>query len=477
MANDASYDAVIIGAGPNGLCAGIALAQAGRKVLIREANSTIGGSCRSAELTLPGFTHDVCSTVQALARVSPFMKSLPLEKFGLEMVYPPAAYAHPLDGGTAAIAEPSLEETAKTLGPDGSAWIKRLAPFVQVWDELSSDLLAPLRVPRHPLLMARFGFHALRSAWNLARSWFTGDLAQALFAGCAGHAVMPLEFAASASMGLVLAISAHAVSWPLAKGGSQKVSDALAAYFRALGGVIATDAPVKDIDELGKVKAILCDITPRQLIRISGHRLPAGYRKRLERFRYGPGVWKVDWALDAPIPWRDAQVLRAGTVHLGGTLSEVAEAERAPWEGRHAQRPFVLLVQQTLFDPTRAPPGKQTAWAYCHVPHGSTFDMTNRIEDQVERFAPGFRDRIIAKSIMSPANLESYNSNLVGGDITGGAMMLSQLFTRPVARLNPYSTPVPGLYLCSASTPPGGGVHGMCGFWAAQAALAKELND
>jgi len=475
MANDASYDAVVIGAGPNGLCAGIALAQAGRKVLIREANRTIGGSSRSAELTLPGFTHDICSTVQALARVSPFMKTLPLERFGLEMVYPPAAYAHPLDNGTAAIAERSLEQTAKTLGPDGQNWIDRLRPFVQVWEDLSSDLLAPLRLPRHPLLMARFGIHALRSAGKLARSWFTGNHAQGLFAGCAGHAVMPLEFAASASMGLVLAISAHAVGWPLAKGGSQKVSDALAAYFRSLDGVIATDAPVNDIDELGNIKTILCDITPRQLIRIAGHRLPEGYRKRLERFRYGPGVWKVDWALDGPIPWKDPQVLRAGTVHLGGTLAEIAEAERAAWAGKHVQRPYVLLVQQTLFDLTRAPPGKHTAWAYCHVPHGSTFDMTSRIEDQVERFAPGFRERVIAKSVMSPANLESYNPNLIGGDITGGAMMLSQLFTRPVARLNPYSTPVPGLYLCSASTPPGGGVHGMCGFWAAKAALANEL--
>jgi phytoene dehydrogenase-like protein len=474
MANDASYDAVVIGAGPNGLCAAIALAQAGRKVLIREANQTIGGSCRSAELTLPGFIHDVCSTVQALARVSPFMKSLPLEQYGLEMVYPPAAYAHPLDDGTAAVAERSLEDTARTLGPDGQAWIDHLKPYVDVWEELSSDLLAPLRIPRHPLLMARFGIHAIRSAWKLARSWFVGDHAQGLFAGCAGHAIMPLEWAASASMGLVLAVSAHAVGWPLAKGGSQKVSDALAAYFRSLGGVIATDAPVKDIDELGDTKAILCDITPRQLIGIAGHRLPDGYRRRLERFRYGAGVWKVDWALDAPIPWKAQQVVRAGTVHLGGTLAEIADAERAPWEGRNAERPYVLLVQQSLFDPTRAPAGKHVAWAYCHVPHGSTFDMTSRIEDQVERFAPGFRERIIAKSVMSPANLESYNSNLVGGDITGGAMMLSQLFTRPVARITPYSTPVPGLYLCSASTPPGGGVHGMCGFWAAQAALAKE---
>lgn len=475
MASDGSYDAVIIGAGPNGLCAAIALAQAGRKVLVREANATIGGSCRSAELTLPGFTHDVCSTVQALARVSPFMKSLPLEQYGLELIYPPAAYAQPMDDGSAAVAERSLEDTAKTLGPDGQAWIDRLRPYVEAWESLVTDLLAPIGIPRHPLLMARFGLHAIRSARGLARSWFAGEHAKALYSGVAAHAIMPLEWTASASMGLVLAISAHAAGWPIARGGSQKLSDALGAYLRSLGGVIATDAPVNDIDELGSVQTILCDITPRQLLRIAGHRLPPGYRKRLERFRYGPGVWKVDWALDGPIPWKAEQVARAGTVHLGGTFDEISAAERAPWEGKNADKPYVLLVQPTLFDPSRAPSGKHIAWAYCHVPNGSTFDMTQSIEDQIERFAPGFRERIIGKSVMGPAAMESYNSNLIGGDITGGAMMLSQLFTRPVARLNPYSTPVRGLSLCSASTPPGGGVHGMCGFWAAKAALAREL--
>ncbi|MDB5333391.1 MAG: NAD(P)/FAD-dependent oxidoreductase [Phycisphaerales bacterium] len=475
MAMDSSYDAAVIGSGPNGLGAAIALARAGRKVLVREKAKTVGGSCRSAEITLPVFTHDICSTVQALAQISPFLKSLPLSEHGLELVSPPAAYAHPLDDGTAAVAYPSLSDTARTLGPDGPAWEKRMGPLLDAWERLVPDLLAPLRVPKHPLLMAGFGLRGLRSARGLAESWFAGPHARALFAGVSAHSILPLEWSATAAMGLVLAVSAHAVGWPFARGGSQKLSDALASYFRSLGGTIETGAPVENIDELSGAKAILCDLTPRQFIRIAGHRLPAGYRKRLEMFRYGPGAWKVDWALSDPIPWKAAACAKAGTVHLGGTFDEIADAERAPWEGRSAERPYVLLTQPTLFDPSRAPAGKHVAWAYCHVPHGSTFDMTDRIEAQVERFAPGFRDRIIGRSVMSPAALEHYNPNLIGGDITGGANLLSQLFTRPVARINPYSTPVAGLYLCSASTPPGGGVHGMCGYWAAQSALKREL--
>jgi phytoene dehydrogenase-like protein len=346
---------------------------------------------------------------------------------------------------------------------------------LDAWERLVPDLLAPLGIPKHPLLMASFGMRGLRSARGLAESWFAGPHARALFAGVSAHSILPLEWSATAAMGLVLAVSAHAVGWPFARGGSQKLADALASYFRSLGGTIETGAPVENIDELSGAKAILCDLTSRQFIRIAGHRLPAGYRKRLEKFRYGPGAWKVDWALSDPIPWKAAACAQAGTVHLGGTFDEIADAERAPWEGRSAERPYVLLTQPTLFDPTRAPAGKHVAWAYCHVPHGSTFDMTDRIEAQVERFAPGFRDRIIGRNVMSPAALESYNPNLIGGDITGGANLLSQLFTRPVARINPYSTPVTGLYLCSASTPPGGGVHGMCGYWAAQSALKREL--
>ena len=475
MLRDGNYDAVVIGSGPNGLCAAITLAQAGRKVLVREAQPTIGGSCRSAPLTLAGFTHDICSTVQALASVSPLIKSLPLAKYGLELIEPPAAFAHPLDDGSAAVAYRSIDRTAATLRDDAQAYLKHIAPLAGHWDTLAEDLLAPPRIPRHPLLMADFGRFAIRSARGLADHWFTGPHARGLFAGVAAHAILPFDFLASASMGLVLALSAHAVGWPIAKGGSQRLIDALAAYFRSLGGVIATDTPVQTLDELGKTRIVLCDVTPRQLLRIAGKKLPIGYRNRLARFRYGPGVWKMDWALDGPIPWKARDCALAGTVHLGGTLEEIADSERAPWQGRIHDRPYVLLVQPTLFDSTRAPAGKHIAWAYCHVPNGSTVDMSSRIEAQIERFAPGFRDRIIGRSAMSPHMMERHNANLIGGDITGGAMMISQLFTRPVARINPYATPAPGLYLCSASTPPGGGVHGMCGYWAARTALAREL--
>jgi phytoene dehydrogenase-like protein len=452
------------------------LAQTGRKVLVREGQPTVGGSCRSAELTLPGFVHDVCSTVHALARVSPFIRSLPLDQHGLELIDPPAPFAHPLDDGPAAVAERTIDATADTLGDDGEAYRKLFDPHLQSWEDLSADVLAPPRFPRHPIKLGKFGLKAIRSARGLAEATFTGERAKALFAGAAAHSILPLDATASASFGLVLTLSAHAAGWPVAQGGSQRLADALASYFVSLGGRIELDAPVEDVDEL-KAKAILCDMTPRQLLRIAGHRMPDHYRHALERFRYGPGVWKVDWALDAPIPWKADGCRRAGTIHVGGTPPEIAAAEAAPWNGQHAERPFVLLVQPTLFDPTRAPPGKHTAWAYCHVPHGSTFDMTARIEAQVERFAPGFRERILARSVMSPAGMERHNPNLIGGDITGGANMLSQLFTRPVARFDPYRTPIEGLYLCSASTPPGGGVHGMCGYYAARSALRRELRD
>lgn len=468
------HDAVVIGSGPNGLCAGIALAQAGRSVVVREAKATVGGSCRSAELTLPGFVHDVCSTVHALARVSPFIRTLPLQQHGLELIDPPAPFAHPLDDGTVAVAERTVDATAATLGEDADGYRDLFGPLLRSWESLSPDLLAPAHVPRHPLKLAKFGLKAMRSARGSAEATFRGERAKALLAGAAAHSILPLDAKASASFGLVLTLSAHAAGWPVAKGGSQKLADALASYFVSLGGRIESDAPVENVDEL-RAKAIVCDVTPRQLVRIAGRRLPDHYRRALERFRYGPGVWKVDWALDAPIPWKADGCRRAGTVHVGGTLTEIAAAEAAPWNGQHAERPFVLLVQPTLFDPTRAPAGKHTAWAYCHVPHGSTFDMTERIEAQVERFAPGFRERILARSVMSPADMERHNPNLIGGDITGGANLLSQLFTRPVARFDPYRTPEDGLYLCSASTPPGGGVHGMCGYFAARSALRHEL--
>ena len=469
------YDAVVIGSGPNGLAAAITLARAGRAVLLREAAETVGGSCRSAQLTLPGFVHDICSTVQAMATISPFLRSLPLESHGLELVTPPAAFAHPLDDGTAAMCQGSVDETANSLGDDAERYRNLMQPLVDGREDLVPALLGPPRFPKHPLLMARFGASAVRSACGLASRHFRTAKARALFAGVAAHAVLPLEWKATAAFGLVLSLAAHVGGWPVAKGGSQKLAEALASYLRSLGGQIELDAPVFSLDELPNARAVLCDLTPRQLIRIAGTRLPESYRRRLERYRYGPGAFKLDWALDGPIPWTATECSRAGTIHLGGTLEELSASERAPWEGRIAERPYVLLVQASLFDSTRAPAGKHTAWAYCHVPNGCAVDMTDRIERQVERFAPGFRDRILARHAMPPADLERYNPNLIGGDIGGGSQQLSQLFARPVFRLDPYATAVPGLYLCSSSTPPGGGVHGMCGYFAARSVLSREL--
>jgi phytoene dehydrogenase-like protein len=472
-----SYDAVVIGSGPNGMAAAITLARAGKSVLVREGNATAGGSCRSAELTLPGFIHDICSTVQALAVASPFMRSVPLAEHGLELVQPPAPYAQPMDDGSAAIAERSVEDTGATLGVDADAWRKLMSPLVRDWEKMLPALLAPPgRLTRHPIVMMRFGLKAIRSARSVAQSWFKGEHAKALFAGAAAHAIVPLEWAGTAAYGLVLGTSAHAGGWPVARGGSQKLTDALVSYFRTLGGKIQTGAPVTSMKDLPPARAILCDVTPRQLVSLCGDQMPGGFRRRLLRFAYGPGAHKVDWALSGPIPWKNASVARAGTVHLGGTFDELADAERAPWEGRCAERPYVLLVQASLFDPTRAPAGRHTAWAYCHVPNGSTLDVTDRIEAQVERFAPGFRDLILAKNVMATSDLERHNPNLVGGDIAGGAQILRQVLARPVFALNPYRTPVKGLYLCSASTPPGCGVHGMCGYHAARAALRDRLS-
>ncbi|HYH96395.1 NAD(P)/FAD-dependent oxidoreductase [Hyalangium sp.] len=465
----------MIGAGPNGLAAAITLAQAGRSVLVREANATVGGSCRSAELTLPGFVHDICSTVQALALASPFMRSLPLAEHGLELVHPKAAYAQPLDDGTAGVAYPSLDETASTLGRDGAAWKKLFGPLVRDWQKLVPELLGPFSpFPRHPFAMANFGLKALRSARSLAHGWFEGEHAKGLFAGVAAHSIVPLERMATSAFGLVLGASAHAGGWPVARGGSQKLADALASILRSLGGEIELQARVETLDELPPAKAVLCDVTARQLLKLAGPRLPQGYQKRLQAFRYGPGVHKVDWALSEPIPWKASGCRDAGTIHLGGTFDELAEAERAPWEGRYAEKPYVLLVQYP-FEPSRAPAGKQIAWAYCHVPNGGELDVTDRIERQIERFAPGFKDTILARSAMGPAAMERHNANLIGGDITGGANLFSQVFARPTLRVNPYKTPVKGLYLCSSSTPPGGGVHGMSGYHAARTALRDVL--
>lgn len=473
MANKRSWDAIVIGSGPNGLAAAIVLARARRSVLLLEAEETVGGGARSAALTLPGFVHDVCSAVHPLAVASPFFRTLPLAAHGLEWVYPPAPLAHPLDDGTAVVLERSIEATGETLGQDAVAYRKLMAPFVTNWERLKTDLLGPLRWPHHPLVLARFGLRALRPARSLAEDWFVGEPARALFAGLSAHSMLPLEQRPSAAFGLVLGISGHAVGWPIPRGGAQKITDALVSYFRSLGGVIKTDTRVDSLDTLPSAKAILCAVTPRQLLRIAGHRLPTSYRRKLERYRYGVAAYKVDWALDGPIPWAAKVCGRAATVHLGGTLTEISAAERAPWQGTPADQPFVLLTQPSLFDPTRATTGKHTAWAYCHVPNGSTVNMVERIETQIERFAPGFRARVLARSVLPPLELERRNANLIGGDINGGAQDLRQLFVRPTLR--PYTIPTRGLYLCSSSTPPGGGVHGMCGYFAACSALRDIL--
>lgn len=463
-------DAVVVGAGPNGLAAAIVLARAGWSVLVLEANDEVGGGLRSAELTLPGFVHDVCSAVHPLGIGSPLLRALPLAEHGLAWVHPAAPMAHALDGG-AVVLERSLDATAEGLGGDGAAWRSLMHDLAGRWEERVPDLLAPLRWPARPLALARFGLPALRSADALATSRFAGERARALFAGLAAHSMLPLERPVSAAVALVLGAAAHAVGWPFPRGGAGAFARALASCLRALGGRIETGRRVASLGELPAARAVLLDVSPRGLLRLAGDRLPSGYRRALEGYRYNPGAFKVDWALSEPIPWRDAGCARAGTVHLGGTLAEVAASERAPWRGATAERPFVLLAQPSRFDETRAPPGQHTAWAYCHVPHGSDADMTERIERQIERFAPGFRDCILARSVLPPSALERANENLVGGDINGGAQDLRQLFFRPTASLNPYRTPLRGVYLCSSSTPPGGGVHGMCGYHAARTAL------
>jgi len=464
-------DAVVVGAGPNGLAAAIELARSGLSVRVVEAADTVGGGARSAELTLPGFLHDVCSAIHPLGVASPFFRTLPLAEHGLEWIEPPAALAHPFDDGTAVVLERTPDAAVPALGEDESRWRRLFAPLARDAESLLEDVLAPLHLPAHPLRLARFGARAALPATALARLSFRGTKARGVFAGLAAHSMLPLERPPSAAFGLMLGLLAHAVGWPLPRGGSQRLSDALAFHLRSLGGEIETGRRVDSLAELGDVRPVLLDLTPRGLLALAGDRLPARYRRRLERYRYGPGVFKLDWALDGPIPWRAEECARAATVHLGATLEEIAASERAAFCGEIAERPYVLLAQQSLFDPTRAPAGRHTAWAYCHVPNGSAIDMTGRIEAQVERFAPGFRERILGRSALGPADIERYNENYVGGDINGGAAILSQLFTRPVARVSPYTTPLPGVFLCSASTPPGGGVHGMCGFHAAQAAM------
>jgi phytoene dehydrogenase-like protein len=464
-------DAIVIGSGPNGLAAAITMARAGRSVRVYEAESTIGGGTRSAALTEPGCVHDVCSTVFALALASPFLKSLPLEAHGLTLAHPEAPLAHPLDDGTAVVGERSIEATADSLdAADARAYRRLLAPLVARSDDLWEAILGPPGL-RHPALMASFGLTAIRSARGLARSRFGGERGRALFAGSAAHSMVPLEYAATAGYGLALLVAAHAVGWPVARGGSQKLADALTSYLRSLGGEVVVGERIDSLDQLPASRVVLCDVTPRQFLRLAGQRAPARYRRRLERYRYGPGVFKMDWALREPVPWRASECRRAGTIHLGGTLGEIAASERAAWTGRVSDAPYVLVVQPSLFDPSRAPAGRHTLWAYCHVPHGSTTDMTDVIERQIERFAPGFPDCVSSRHVLPPAALEGRNANLIGGDIASGASDLAQIFTRPVASFRPYATPIDGVYLCSASTPPGVGVHGMCGYYAATAAL------
>lgn len=468
-----SYDAVIVGAGPNGLAAAVTLARAGLGVLVLEAKDTPGGGCRTAEITLPGFHHDICAAIHPMGIVSPFFRELPLARHGLEWAKCSTPLAHPLPDGNVARLAHSLDDTAQGLGRDGAAWKNLMQPFVDSASQLFDEILQPIRIPKNPFLMGRFGLSALQSCQRLVNTRFRDGAARALFGGCAAHSFLPLDAPASASFGLVLALAAHAIDWPCARGGSQRIIESMIAYLRELGGTVQTSRVVRNLGELPQSRAVLFDLTPRQVAAIAGDALPSRYRRQLERFRYGPGVFKVDWALNAPIPWRNPECREAGTVHVGGAYESIAVAEASAWRGEITEEPFVLVAQQSLFDASRAPVGKHTGWAYCHVPAGSTVDMTERIEAQIERFAPGFKDTILARHTMSPADVERHNANMIGGDIGGGANTLMQFFFRPVPRWNPYATPNQRLFICSSSTPPGGGVHGMCGYWAAQSALRR----
>jgi len=471
MASDSVLDAVVIGSGPNGLAAAIELARSGASVAVLEAADEPGGGTRSAELTEPGFLHDVCSAVHPMGILSPFFRQLPLERHGLVWIRPEASVAHPMSDGPAVMLYRSLARTQERLGRDARAWARLVEPFLESPHALLEDALAPLRVPAHPLLLLRFGLRGALSANRLARLAFRDAPARALFAGCAGHSIQALSAPFTAALGLLFAITGHVEDWPVAQGGSRAIARSLLSYLESLGGRVETGRRVERLGDLPPARAVLFDTSPDQLSRIAGDALPAGYRRRLARYRYGPGVFKLDWALDGPIPWRDPSCLEASTVHVGGTLEEIAESEADMARGRHSERPYLIVCQQSQFDRSRAPDGRHTGYAYCHVPSGSTVDMTNAIEAQIERFAPGFRDRIRSRHRIDPAWLERHNPNYRGGAITGGAADVLQLWTRPVTRLDPYATPNPRLFLCSASTPPGGGVHGQCGYWAARSAL------
>jgi len=465
------YDAIVVGSGPNGLSAAITLQQQGLSVLLLEGKNEIGGGLRTAELTLPGFLHDVCSAIHPMAVASPFFETLPLQKLGLEFIYPQIAAAHPFDGGRAAVLTKSLDKTAELLGEDRDAYLRLIKPVLEAWPLIASSILGPqLKIPSHPIAMGLFGLKALTSALSLSKRFKTKE-ARGLWAGMAAHSIQPLSNLATSGIGLVLTAAGHLKGWPIARGGSKAIANALAAYFRSIGGQIETGFYVKSLSQLPSSKAVIFDVTPRQLLEIAGHKFSSIYKWQLEKYRYGMGAFKIDWALDAPIPFTAEECRNAGTVHLGNTIEEIALSEHTASQGKIPEKPFVLLAQQSLFDPSRAPEGKHTAWAYCHVPNGSKVDMVAAIENQVERFAPGFKERILARHTFNPSQMEEYNPNYIGGDINGGVIDIRQLFTRPVISRSPYKTSAEGLYICSSSTPPGGGVHGMCGFHAAKKVL------
>ncbi|MGK5595313.1 MAG: phytoene desaturase family protein [Parachlamydiaceae bacterium] len=464
-------DAIVVGSGPNGFAAAITLAQAGLSVALIESKETLGGGMRSQELTLPGFLHDVCSAVHPLGKGSPFFNQLNLSSFGLEWVEPPIPLAHPLEGSDAVVLESSLAKTVEELGADGSSYADLIGPLASQWDELAQDILSPLRWPKHPLAMLRFAFYALQPATKLTKKIFTEARTKSLFAGLAAHSILPLEQPLTSAFGIILGALAHHGGWPFPKGGSKSLVDALTKCLGSLGGEIVTGLTIERLDQLRNAKVILMDVTPHQLLRIMGDSFPKSYQQQLQTYRYGPGIFKVDWALSSPIPWKHKQCGEAGTIHLGGSEEEIALSQNEIWDNKCSKKPYIILSQPSLFDKSRAPAGKHTAWGYCHVPHGSTVNMTDVIENQIERWAPGFKDCILAKSSKNSQDMEIYNPNYVGGDISGGVQDLYQLFTRPTRRIVPYTTPVENVFICSSSTPPGGGVHGMCGFHAASAAL------
>lgn len=463
--------ACVVGAGPNGLSAAIVLAQTGLQVEVFEAETTAGGAVRTMELTLPGFLHDFGSAVHPMGAGSPFFASLPLAEHGLEWIHSPAPLAHPLDDGTAVVLERDLKDAEACLGVDGKAWRGLMRPFAEHWWEFAPEILRPQpAIPRHPWLMARFGMNALLPAKTIARV-FRSERTRALFGGFAAHSFLALDEAMSGAFGMLMAITAHAVGWPIPRGGSQSITNALCSYLSSLGGKVTTSHRIESLADLPACDVVLCDVTPRQLLKMAGERFSQSYKRRLQKFRYGPGVFKVDYALSERIPWGAAECLRAACVHLGGSFEEIAASEKVVSRGEHAERPFVLLAQPTLFDSTRAPAGKHIAWAYCHVPNGSKVDMLPRLEDQIERFAPGFREIVLARRVFRTSELEGMDGNLVGGDIGGGVLDLRQFLFRPTWRH--YATSAKDIYICSASTPPGGSVHGMCGYHAARKVLAR----